>query len=138
MTKKLWIFQKALPALKLSVNNKVMGAGERISFGDSSSIILACISSNSRPSVLLRIFNTFTNFSLMPTPSTVYDPNPIQVCNHQTCLTILKAQLKPAFAEWNNLKSITCSAENTTVPYDLYTSISYSLENTGIYCKVSI
>lgn len=111
----------------ISVNNRKLSATANITFGTNSQITITCTTINS-PVINLRIVNVRNNVSLPLVPTKPSAPNPLQFCSNDVCATTVNVILTPSYARYNSIKQIACTAENKTVPFDLYTQLTYNLD----------
>ncbi|RNA02881.1 von Willebrand factor type EGF and pentraxin domain-containing 1 [Brachionus plicatilis] len=108
----------------------VLRPGEIISFGSLPSLSISCTAINSKPSVNLRIFDARSGANLPLIAATnPGSSNPLQFCDStEVCQAVLIVNLNPGFAAKFSIRNITCSAINQTSPFELFTSISHTLD----------
>lgn len=92
---------------------------------------LNCIANNQNANVTIRLFETEKNISLQLLPNRQNAKNPSIICDPEledSCNVTLRAILSPGFTVLNNIKTITCSVENKSKPYEFLDFITYDLD----------
>ena len=114
----------------VSLNNKLLAPSSVISFGNASTLLITCLSVNSRPRVNLIIYDSTSSAAI---DISSQQASKIEVCDSfEFCQTSVSVMLTPGYTYFNNIKSIACLANNLTSPYDLSTSsVSYNLDFNG-------
>lgn len=116
----------------MSVNGVGLKSGSRISFGNQSELTIVCTAINSRPQIRLRVYEPRTNLSLTVLPGRGVTQNPFQACDKDNqCQTVLRVSITPGFAAHNGIRNISCSAENTTQPFNMFTLTNFETDFTS-------
>ncbi len=136
-------FILVVPILKYRINNQNVALSANITFGTETQLNITCISINSRPSVSIDIFDPVKNISLPRVASTVALPNPFVLCDSSgMCQSTLRVYLTTGFASINNIREISCSAKNITLPYNVHNSINNLLDFNGkienTFCRLRL
>lgn len=107
--------------MSLIFNNSVVNSNQTIILTkNNQTYTIVCASINSNPDVSLSLFDANSLISLSTASNSILQ----NVCNSSLCTNILQVSFQLTDNAFDNLTSLTCSAnsKNSTVP--LYTSIS--------------
>lgn len=102
-----------------------------INFNFTGKYTISCFAQNSRPGVSIKLIDSTNKLSLESYPSsTVSNVVRYSQCDNTTICSVVVLSLDVNFNDQRllALKNITCTAENTSVPYDISVSISRTVK----------
>jgi hypothetical protein len=115
----------------LTVDNQFLNRSDKINFSYGKSYQIACISQNSVPLLSLTIFANNINLNSLSDDSnqTIVINNMASICNNVGCYSALVLNLTFNDIKLAIVNQITCTAWNTTIPFNLTSAYSIQAES---------